>query len=272
LEKKWTVPHRKRISWKSISLEKTKKGEVIPHTDGKDVKIRLGFGRLLEDLEKGICGLQPGEEKTGIKVRFPKNYHNATMAGMTTKFDVKLNSVHEISVKNLDETLIEKITGKKKPMAEFRDEIRKLITQNKTQAEKQKKIKEYQDKLAKTVKIELPASWITNEVESRITQLKQSPQYKHDPENFWKQAGKTEEEIKKEFEKRASHDLKIFLGLSEIIKKENIELDKDEVKKAGEITNKQLAREDQKDKNYEEEFNKTILNLKIDKYLSGLMI
>ncbi len=250
---------------------KDKEGKTIPNTEGKSVPFVIGSGQFLPDLEKAYEGMKAGDEKKAVSVKFPKEYPAKDLAGKAVPFDIKLVSVGEISAKHLDETMIEQITGRKKKVEEFYKDIEQMVERNKRSEERKKKIGEYNEKLLKTVKADLPASWITRECEMRMEEVKQSPQYTHDPEMFWKAVGKKEEELKKQFEKDAHANLTVFLALSEIIKKENIQLDKDEMIKAGLITDQHMNRHGGKG-NREEELQKTILNLKIDKYFEGLML
>jgi trigger factor len=250
---------------------KDKKGETIPNTEGKAVPFSIGSGQFLPDLEKAYEGMKAGEEKKAVKVKFPKEYPAKDLAGTVVLFDIKMNSVGEVSIDQLDETIIEQITGRKKKVEEFRQDIEKMVERNKRNEEKKKNIGAYNEKLLKITKGDLPRSWIERECEMRLEEIKQSPQYTHDPEAFWKQVGKKEEDMKKQFEKDAEANLKVFLGLSEIIKTEKIELDKDEMTKAGLIVDQRMSQQ-QGEGHREEELQKTVLNLKIDKYLEGLML
>lgn len=252
---------------------KDQKGETIPNTDGKNQKFRVGMGFMLEDLEKGIMGMKAGEEKKDIKVKFPKSYHAPDMAGKTILFDVKLHSVSEISAKNIDEDTIAKVTGKKKSIADFRKDLKELIIGNKTKSEKEKKSREFDQKLAKIVEVDLPQSWIAAEVNAQMMRMKQSPQFQHDPESFWKGIGKTEEQLKKDFEKSGEVSLKTYLGLAKILEAEKIELNKDEMETVKQRTEHQLSHQAEKTPQMEQRImQQTIQGMKIDKYISSIMI
>ncbi len=249
---------------------KDKKGETIPNTKGEKVMLKLGSGQFLEDLEKAFVGMKAGDEKKEIKVKFPKTYPAKEMAGQTVPFDIKVHSVGESSVKNLDEEVVEKITGQKKKVGEFKKEVTTMLEQKKRDEEKKLKMNEYNTKLAKMVKTDLPASWIEKEVDIRMDEVKNSPQYKHDPENFWKTMGQKEDDIRKKFKIEAENNLKVFLGLSEISAKEKIELTKEEAERANQIVQHRI--EHNPDIDREAELHRVILNLKIDKYLEALMM
>ncbi len=251
-------------------LGKDESGKTLPNTDGKNVKFTLGSNQFLPDLEKAYLGMKAGEEKQDVKVSFPKDYPSPDMAGKNVPFDIKLNLVSEISADKLDEKIIQEITGQKKTVEEFKKDVRASIENQKLSVEKQKKIGEYEEKLAKTVKIDLPVSWVDNEVEMRLKRIMESPQYKHDPAQFWKQIKKDEESLKKEFRKEAEIGLKVFLAHSEIVIKEKIKLDKVEQERAHQIVHERGTQKD--NENYDMEIQKAETELKIDKYLNELMI
>lgn len=251
---------------------KDKDGKVLPNTDGKNYKFRVGMGQFLPDLEKGFMGMKAGEEKLAVKVAFPKEYHAPDMAGKTILFDIKVHQVLEIDPSKLDEETIEKISGKKQSLEDLKKQIKETVTANKSQSENQAKMADYNKDLAKVVKVELPASWIEKEVEARMERVKASPQYSHDPEAFWKQMGMDEKTMKKNAAVEGEVDLKVFLGLSEIVKIENIELDKDEMEQAHGMAHQHLGdSNDHQSHDHHVEMDKAVLNLKIDKYIRSLM-
>jgi len=246
------------------------KGNSVPNTDGTGVAFVLGSGQFLPDLENACEKMKAGEEKKGIKVKFPSSYHSETVAGKTLLFTLKLNSISELSVENLDEKGIEQITGKKKTKEELRKDIRDVIERRKEGEEKKKQVAKYNESLLKIVKADIPETWIKKELEMRMGGLKNSPQYKHDPESFWKAIGKKEEDIQKEFEKDARKNLLVFLALSKIIETENVQLDKDEIKKAEMLVSHRMNQG--KAQNKESEMQSVVLQLRIDKYLEGVRL
>lgn len=244
-------------------LGRGKDGEILPRTDGKEQRVRLGMGHFLEDLEKGIIGMKAGEEKKNIKVKFPKDYHSADIAGKTVPFEVKLHAVEELVVADFNEEMIEKVTGQKKTVEQFREDLRNMILGNKTQSGNKKRIEEYQEKLVKMTKCELPESWIEGEIRSRLERIKQSPQFQHDPEAFWKQMGKDEESLKKEFRVSSEESLKSYLALVEVVKQSKVELTPEELKEA-----EHEASHAPEGVSEGQALEKAVLSRKIDKFLN----
>lgn len=243
-----------------------KDGEILPNTEGKEQRVRLGVGHFLADLEAGIMGMKAGEEKKKIKVKFPKDYHAKDMAGKSVPFEVKLHKVEEINIADFSNEMVKTVTGEEKSVEKFRSDLKDMITGNKAQSEKKKKAEEYQDKLVKMTKCDLPESWIQGEIESRLERIKTSPQFQHDPEAFWKQVGKTEDQLRKEFKSSAVESLTSYLALTEAVKQANIELDDAEIAQA-----KHEADQAPEGVQKGQALEKAILSRKIDKFLDGVV-
>jgi len=250
-----------------------KDGAVIPNTNGEKTKFRMGMGHFLPDLEAAFKGMKAGEEKKAVKVKFPKDYHSKDFAGNTIPFDIKLHAVNEIDPSQLTEEQIEQVTGKKQDLKSLKEQVRETITTNKSKSLEKDAMDAYTKDLAKVVKAELPQSWIDREVTSRLNRLQQNPQYQKDPATFWQTMGKTETEFKKDLAKEGERDLLIFLGLSEIVKTENVELDKDEMGQAHHMAHQHLQNDsDHKSDAHHAEMEKATLNLKIDKFLRSAIM
>jgi trigger factor len=77
-------------------------GEAFEGSEGKDVGVLLGAGRMLADFETGITGVKAGEQKQ-LDVRYPDEYHNKALAGRTATFDVQVKKVEEKLLPEVDE-------------------------------------------------------------------------------------------------------------------------------------------------------------------------
>jgi len=76
--------------------------EVFEGGEGQGVKIVLGAGQVLEDFEKALKGAAAGDHKTA-KVKFPKAYPVAHLAGKKAIFEITVHSVEEQVLPELDE-------------------------------------------------------------------------------------------------------------------------------------------------------------------------
>src|SRR3984957_9061032 len=69
---------------------------------GENIAIVLGEGRMLPDLEQGLVGAAPGEQRD-IRGNFPADYRATELAGKTAVFSTQIKTVDEPTLPELDE-------------------------------------------------------------------------------------------------------------------------------------------------------------------------
>lgn len=85
-----------------IDFTGTIKGEAFAGGNGSDAELVLGEGRFMEEFETNLTGVKKGEEKT-FKIKFPKDYHGADVAGKTAEFSVTVKQVNEGTLPELND-------------------------------------------------------------------------------------------------------------------------------------------------------------------------
>lgn len=89
-----------------VDFKGTLKGEPVKGGEGKNVPVDLGEGRMLPDFEKALFGVKAGDQKS-FKVKFPKDYHDTTLASKKVDFEAVVHHVEEEQLPPLDDTLAE---------------------------------------------------------------------------------------------------------------------------------------------------------------------
>lgn len=97
-------------------------GEAFEGSKGDDVAVLLGGGRMLKDFETGIVGMKGGERRQ-VEVRYPGDYHNASLAGKTARFDVQVKKVEERRLPDLDEDFCREYGVTEGGMEQLRREV-----------------------------------------------------------------------------------------------------------------------------------------------------
>jgi trigger factor len=105
-----------------VDFNGTIKGEPVQGGEGKQVPVDLGEGRMLPDFEKGLVGVKGGEE-TSFKVKFPKDYHEESLASKKVDFAVTVRRVEEEELPPLDDTLAELYDVKEGGLAALRADV-----------------------------------------------------------------------------------------------------------------------------------------------------
>jgi trigger factor len=85
-----------------IDFTGTVDGEPFPGGQGNEVAIVVGAGQVIEDFDKAVVGMTPGETKTAAVV-FPSHYPTASLAGKNAQFEIRVHRVDERRLPELDE-------------------------------------------------------------------------------------------------------------------------------------------------------------------------
>jgi len=85
-----------------IDFEGLIDGKAFPGNKGDKMPVVLGSATMIPGFEDQLVGTSAGEEKT-LKVTFPDNYPALEVAGKTAEFKVKLHSVSEMALPELND-------------------------------------------------------------------------------------------------------------------------------------------------------------------------
>ncbi len=184
--------------------------------------LEIGSNTFIPGFEDQVIGMKIDEEKD-INVTFPEEYFSKELAGKEATFKVK---VHEIKKKELPE-LDDEFA---KDVSEF-DTLKELKEDIKAKKEKQNEERakyEIQEAVVKALcedmKVEIPTGMIELEVENMLKDIEQRLSYQGlKLEQYLQMMGKTEADIKKEYEPQAIEGIKSRLALEAVIKAEKIE-------------------------------------------------
>jgi len=97
-------------------------GAEFEGSNGTDVAVLLGGGRMLKEFEGGITGMKAGEDRK-IDVRYPDDYQNKSLAGRTASFDVHMKKVEERRLPDLDDEFCREYGVTEGGLAQLRSEV-----------------------------------------------------------------------------------------------------------------------------------------------------
>ena len=211
-----------------IDFEGTVDG--VPFDGGKAEghELEIGSGAFIPGFEDQIVGMKIDEEKD-INVKFPEEYFSKDLAGKDAVFKVKLHEIKKKELPELDDEFAKDVS-EFDTLKELKDSIKeKLETQNNERAKY-----ETQDAVIKAVsentKLDIPSGMIELEIDNMLKDIETRLSYQGlKLEQYFKMMGKTEEEVRKEYEPQAIEGIKSRLTLEAIIKKEKIEATDEEI-------------------------------------------
>lgn len=184
--------------------------------------IEIGSNTFIPGFEDQLIGMKIDEEKD-VKVTFPKEYFSKDLAGKDATFKVKLNEIKKKELPALDDEFA-------KDVSEFDtlEELKKDIREKQEKQNEERAKYETQDEvikaLCKNVKVEIPSGMIETETDNMVKDLENRLSYQGlKLDQYLNMMGKTEEEMKKEYEPQAIEGIKSRLAIEAVIKAEKIE-------------------------------------------------
>lgn len=143
-------------------------GEKFEGGEGKEVAIIIGAGQVIDDFEKALIGLAPGDTKAA-KVKFPKDYPVDSLAGKKAVFDITVLRVEQKVLPALDEGFAEKFGIKEGGINALRKEVRANM-ERELEGRKKAEIKRRAlDGLLAANKIDVPKALVDEEISAMQT-------------------------------------------------------------------------------------------------------
>src|SRR5690625_1701097 len=98
-------------------------GEEFEGGSAEDATLGLGSGRMIPGFEDAIVGMKAGEEKV-VPLTFPEDYHAEDLKGAEVEFTIKLNSVLEQQLAELNDEFFALFGVSEGGEEKFREEVR----------------------------------------------------------------------------------------------------------------------------------------------------
>lgn len=219
-------------------------------------ELEIGSGSFIPGFEEQLVGMKIDEERE-IKVTFPKEYFSKDLAGKEAMFKVKLHEIKRKELPELDDEFAKDVS-EFDTLAELKASIKEKIEKNNEQRQKYETEDLAIKAVCEDVKVDIPSGMVEFEVENMMKDFEQRLSYQGlNLDQYLKMIGKTEEEMKKEYEPQAIEAIKSRLVLEAIIKAEKIEASEDEIK----------AKMEEMAKNYGKKVEEISENENLKKYL-----
>ena len=184
-------------------------------------KLVLGSKAFIAGFEDQLIGTNTGDE-VSVKVNFPEEYHEKTLAGKPAEFKVKVLAIHSESEAKLDDEFAKKFNLAN--LEELRKEITKSIRKNFEEPIESLMKMELFNKLEKILNFSVPQVLIDREINILERQIAAT-----NDEEF---NAKSEEDKRSYLKNLASRRVKLGLMLAEYVKLKQINIGKEDIYKA----------------------------------------
>lgn len=195
---------------------------------GENYPLMIGSGAFIPGFEDQIIGHNIGDE-FDVNVKFPEEYHEASLAGKDAVFKVKLHSISVIEYPELDDDFAVDVSSFN-TFAEYRADVKEKI-ERRHSVEAERGVDEALNKaLAELVNAEIPSPMIEAEVDNSVNEYDSNLHRQgFSLEAFLSMTGQTMEQIKDQLRPAASERVKVRLALEKIVTLESIAASDDDI-------------------------------------------
>ena len=205
----------------NIDFVGTHKKEEFAGGSAEGQDLVLGSNSMIPGFEDGLIGVSAGDE-TVLKLKFPKDYHSEELKGKAVQFAVKVNSVSEKQIPEMDDDFFKMYGVETGGEEKFREDIEANMERELRNAIRTKVKNRVMDQLFSLNKVDVPAALVSNE----ITQLKQQMVQQFGGGQQIDLSMLPDDMFKEKAERRAA----LGVIVSEVVKVEELTPDADQVR------------------------------------------
>ncbi|MEO6079243.1 MAG: trigger factor [Steroidobacteraceae bacterium] len=220
---------RQRVTYAPVERAATKGDRVVVDFAGRvdsvafdggtgtDMAVVIGAGQAIADFENALTGMSKGETKTA-PVKFPENYGAQHLAGKHAEFDLTVKSVEEPVLPVVDDAFAVSFGMPEGGIAALRAEVRKSMEREAADATRKKLRTQVFDALHRDNDLPLPVSLVEEQVQQLQLDLLQ-------------RMGRDTSQMppREPFEEPARRRVKLGLLIGELVRRENLTVDRERV-------------------------------------------
>ena len=201
-------------------------GESLESAQGTDYNLRLGNNSFLPGFDDEIIGLKPGEEKS-VTVLLPDTYPDEKVRGSQAVFDILVKKHLEPDELKIDDDLAKKLGLD--TIAALRDAAKAELQRGYDEQSRNRLKREILDSFAEKYDFNVPSGMVEKEFEGIWGQFQQDMKQS---DTDMEKLGKSEEELRSEYNDIAVRRIRLALLLSEIGRENDISVEREELNRA----------------------------------------
>ncbi len=210
----------------NVDYKGTKDGEAFDGGTAEGSDLVIGSDSMIPGFEEGLISLSAGEEKV-LALSFPEDYHADELKGAAVEFAVKVNSVSEQKLPEIDDDFIKKFGVNEGGVEELKVHVRKNMDKELKNALKARVKNQVLEALLEKNPIDAPKALISGEIDQMRKQMVQQFSQGQAMDNFDYSLLPAEM-----FQERAERRVRLGLILSKALDQYEIKASSDDVKSA----------------------------------------
>ena len=194
---------------------------------GENYPLTIGSHSFIEGFEEQIIGMNLNDEKE-INVTFPEDYHSEDLKGKPAVFKVKVNEIKEKQIPELNDEFVSDTTDFD-TVDEYKEDLKKKISERKSNEAKAKKEDEALAKVIETSKMDIPEAMVETQARRMVDEFAQRIQMQGlSVEQYFQYTGMNANALMEQMKPEAMKRIQSRLVLEAIAKAENINISDEE--------------------------------------------
>ena len=192
--------------------------------------LKIGSGSFIPGFEEQMVGMNIGEEKD-LNVTFPEKYHSEELAGKAAVFHVKVNSITETQLPELDDDFAKDIS-EFDTLEEYKADIRAKLEKDAAERDNNNFTNAVIEKVLENATVEIPEAMIERQIDSMMRDFEyrlMGNGLKLD--DFLKYTGSDMKAFRENYRGQAIKSVKAHLVLEQIEKVEAIDATEEQIDK-----------------------------------------
>lgn len=197
----------------------------VPFEGGKaeDHELTVGSGSFIPGFEDQLIGAVIGEDVT-VNVTFPEEYHAKDLAGKEAVFACRVNEIKVKELPEADDDFAQDVS-EFDTLAEYREDIRKNLTEKKEKEAKLAKETAVVEKIVENAQMEIPDPMVDEQVKNMMNDFARRVQSQGlTMEQYFQFTGMNADKMREQMRPEAVKRIQNSLVLEKIAQTENIEI------------------------------------------------
>lgn len=183
--------------------------------------LTIGSHTFIAGFEEQLIGMNIGETKD-INVTFPKEYHEASLAGKPAVFTCTINGITVKELPELDDEFAKEVS-EFETIKDYKADIKKHVQEGYDNEAKNADEGKLVDTIVDNAKMDIPGEMIEEQIDQYVEDFKYQLMYQGLKfEDYLKYTNSTIESLREQHKERATKAVRTRLVFEEIVKAEDI--------------------------------------------------
>ena len=195
---------------------------------GEDYPLTIGSHAFIPGFEEALIGAEIGKE-TDVNVTFPEDYQAAELAGKAAVFKCTVKKLQEKQLPELDDDFVSEVSDESDTVDEYKEEIRKKISERKNANAKSIKEDAVIDAIIEDAKMDIPDAMLDTQQRQMVQDYAQRLQSQGiSMEQYMQFTGTTAQMLLEQVKPQALKRIQSRLVLEAVVAAENLTVSEEE--------------------------------------------